>query len=238
MMGRAMATMAMGGAAMLAMPPPATAQFFLKSHDYRGEVVTSQAPGIVQPLPGATAAEGEAALIWTMRAALNVAALQCQFEPTLLTQGTYNAILGDHAGELKAAWGTLNGYFTRTHKTMKAGQAALDQFGTRTYSSFATVSAQYGFCRTAAAVGRDILFAARGGLATIAAARMQELRNSLVPYGEQQFPRHIGRDAATLPRLDVACWDKKARWRTRACGADMWPHVAEALPAEVQLAGN
>lgn len=228
MTGRTIWMAALAGAAMLAAPLPAAAQFFLKSYDYSGAAVTGANAGLAQPLPGATDAEGKAALVWTMRAALNVAALQCQFESTLLTQGTYNAILADHAEELKAAWGTLNGYFTRTSKTVKAGQTALDQFGTRTYSSFATVSSQYGFCRTAAAVGRDTLFAARGGLAAIAADRMQELRNSLVPYGEQHFPRYIGRDAATLPRLDVTCWDKKARWRARACGAEMWSRIADA----------
>ncbi len=42
-----------------------------------------------------------------MRAALNVAALQCQFEPMLTTVSNYNATLKDHEAELKGAFDTL-----------------------------------------------------------------------------------------------------------------------------------
>jgi hypothetical protein len=59
--------------------------------------VTGEEPGMTGPaLPDATAPELRAALVWNLRAALNVAALQCQFEPTLMTLGNYNAFLKDH----------------------------------------------------------------------------------------------------------------------------------------------
>lgn len=207
---------------IIASGDPAAAQFYLKHYDYADAAANNPTSGVAQSLTGATLAENNAAMVWTMRSALNVAALQCQFEPTLLTQVNYNAMLIDHEAELKDAWTTLSGYFARTNKSARAGQDALDKFGTRTYSSFATVSSQFGFCRTAGAVSRDIVFAPRGQLATIASTRMQELRNSLIPRGEQRFAYRLGFDAAALPRLDLACWDKGSRWRPQACGSNPW----------------
>ena len=208
---------------------PASAQFFMRSHDFVGGPVKGDEPGLGQVLPGATEAELRAAMAWNLRAALNVAALQCQFEPTLLSVVNYNAILTDHSAELKTAFTTLGKYFARTAKTVKAGQAALDQFGTRTYSNFVTVGAQYGFCQTAAAIGNDAVFAPRGSFGTIAMARIRELRNSLIPYGEQHFQRYLSRDVATIPRLDPMCYDKKGQWVTKKCGVPNWPPVGTGL---------
>lgn len=209
---------------------PASAQFFFQPHDMTGAIGKAGDAGISEPLPGATEAEMRAALAWSMRAGLNVAALQCQFEPTLLNVSNYNAILTDHQDELKKSFDTVSKYFNRVNKGIRAGQNALDQFGTRTYSSFTTVSAQYGFCTTAAAIGRDALFTPRGEFGTLAEARMRELRNSLVPYGEQRFPRAIGREAsATLPRIDAICWNKKAEWQAKKCGAQNWPPAGTGM---------
>lgn len=197
---------------------PVSAQFFMKSKDLAGGPVSGSDADLGQWLPGATPAEIEAALIWNMRAALNVAALQCQFEPTLLTVPTYNALLNDHRAELKTSFDTLTKYFARVNKTAKAGQTALDQFGTRTYSSFATVAAQYNFCQTAHAIGRDVLFQPRGELAGLVRERTRELRNSLVPWGEQALAYAV-RPQPLLPRLDAVCWNKKGEWNDRKCGA-------------------
>lgn len=200
---------------------PASAQFFLVEKDMKGIAVRGHETGLGQELPGATEAEQRAALVWNMRAALNVAALQCQFEPTLMTQANYNVILLNHEDELKKSYDVLTKYFARTAKTVKAGQTALDQFGTRTYSGFTTVAAQYGFCQTAASIARDAIFVPRGSFYQIAENRTRELRNSLVPTGEQRFPRGIlyTRQAGALPRLDEMCWDKKGNWVTKKCGA-------------------
>lgn len=225
---------ALGMAAAVA-ASPASAQFYYQSHDYAGESVHGDEPGIMQPLPGATPAELTAGLVWTLRSALNVAALQCQFEPTLLTVGNYNAILLDHRDELKASWDTLGKYFKRSYKTPKEGQNALDQFGTRTYSSFATVSSQFGFCRTANAIGRDALFQPRGSLAALAQARMRELRNSLKPFGEQRFVNRLTLENANVPRMDPICWNKKGEWQIKKCGAPAWPPVA-IVPAATSAA--
>lgn len=201
---------------------PASAQFYLRHYDYSGTPVTGGEPGVTQQLPGATPEELRAGLLWTMRSALNVAALQCQFEPTLLTRESYNAILLDHQGELKSAWDVLSKYFARTTKTKRDGLAALDQYGTRTYSSFSAVSSQYGFCRTAGSIARDALFAPRDGLTPIAISRMRELRNSLTPYGEQRFSRYINATPVALPRLDPICWSKKGEWVAKKCGPIAW----------------
>ena len=203
---------------------PASAQFFLRSHAFASETVQGNEAGILgQPMPGATDAELRAALVWNMRAALNVAALQCQFEPTLLTVPNYNAILKDHGAEFKGAFDTLTKYFLRLNKG-KAGQAALDQFGTRTYSSFVTVGGQLGFCQTAAAIGRDAVFQPRGQFGMLATQRIQQIRNSLAgSWGEQAVSRYITRDQPALPRLDPICWDKKGNWVEKKCGPLNWP---------------
>lgn len=204
---------------------PVSAQFFFQSREMRGQPVRGDEPGVMaSPMPGATEAELRAGLVWSLRAALNVAALQCQFEPSLNTVRNYNALLLDHREELKGAFDTLNKYYVRVAKTKAAGQTELDRFGTRTYSSFATVGAQRGFCQTANAVGRDANFAPRGLFGEFAEERMQELRNSLVPFGEQRFPYGVGnRIAAAKPRLDAVCWNKKGEWQAKKCGSPDWP---------------
>jgi hypothetical protein len=198
---------------------PASAQFFMKSHDFSGAPVRGDEAGIGLDLPDATEAELTAGLVWNLRAALNIAALQCQFEPTLLTVPQYNDMMIDHASELKTTYATLTKYFARKNKAPRAAQNALDQFGTRIYGSFSTTAAQFGFCQVASSIGRDAIFMPRGSLHLLAKQRMRELRNSLVPWGEQRFPRGIGFDRTVLlPRMDPKCW-KKNEWNAKACGA-------------------
>ena len=53
-----------------------------------------------------------------------------------------------------------------------------------------------------------------------AVARLNTLRNALVPYGEEQFRRPVRIDTrTTLPRLDAICWNKKGAWLDKKCGA-------------------
>lgn len=197
---------------------PASAQFFLKSYDFRGGTVTGLEPELGMPLPGATPAEVRAGLVWNLRAALNVAALQCDFAPMLLTVDKYNSMLKDHSAELKSAFDTLNAYFVRTAKTKAAGQSAFDRFGTRTYSAFATVQAQFGFCQTAAKIGNEVIFAPRGKMGDVAFNFMREMRNSLVPYGEQQFPRAFySRTYLFIPDFQPSCW-KRGKYNVSYCG--------------------
>jgi hypothetical protein len=226
-------------AATMAAAMPASAQFFLRSHEFGDGEVKGNEPGMVVPMPGATEAEYKAGLAWTLRSALNVAALQCQFEPTLNSVTTYNAILRDHDAEFDKDQATLQKYYARVPgagsakagKGSKAGQAGFDQFGTRTYSAFSTVSAQFGFCQTAAAIGREALFAPRGTFGDLAERRMRRLRNSLAPAGEEGFPFYLNADSTTTPRprLDLVCWNKKAEWQAKKCGAQAWPPAGAAV---------
>lgn len=211
--------LALGGATALFAAAPASAQFFMKSHDFSGVPVRGDEPGIGIQLPGASEAEIRAALVWNLRAALNVSALQCQFEPMLLALPNYNAVLKDHQAELKASYDTLTKYFLRTAATKKAGATALDQFGTRVYASYSTAAAQFGFCQTTGSIGRDAIFQPRGTLYQLAIARTRELRNSLIPYGEERFPGGIGFNRrVAIPRLDKACWSRRGDWNEKRCG--------------------
>lgn len=213
----------LAAAAGLVSAAPASAQFFMKPVDLSGERVTGIEPGITGPaLPDATPAELRAALLWNLRAALNVAALQCQFEPTLLTLNNYNAILRDHEAELKGAYVTLEKYFIRMAKNnKKAGLTDFDRFNTRVYSGFSTVSAQLTFCAAAGRIGHDALFAKPGTLGELAHDRMRELRNSLTPWDEQRW--HHGQYRPIAARLPMPpfenelCW-KKEVYDRKKCG--------------------
>jgi hypothetical protein len=188
---------------------PASAQFYWQPADTSGAVLAGYETGMGPPLPGATMVEQKAAIVWNMRSALNVAALQCGFEPTLRTLENYNAILGNHTVEMTAAFNTLTSYFKRTNKTAAAGQKALDTYGTRVYSSFSTVQSQLEFCATAGRVGRIALFTPRGSFVTMAEEHLRAVRNSLIRTGEQKFRYGIPR-LVRMPNFDNRCWKKNS----------------------------
>ena len=201
---------------LLALPltiaSPASAQFFLQPPDYRGTPLVGNEPGYFLPLPNARPEELRAALVWNLRAALNLAALQCQFQESLLTVDQYSTILSDHRVELASAYATLNAYFKRQTKTPKAGLSALDIYGTKTYSSFSAVGGFYGFCQTASHIGRAALFTPKGGLANLASHRLMELRKSLAPGWDQQLRRfRVYNYTPMLPPPAPVCTDKKGR---------------------------
>jgi hypothetical protein len=208
---------AIAGTALAAVP--ASAQFYFKSHDFSAPPIHGDEPGL-PTLPGATEDEIRANLVWNLRSALNVAALQCQFAPSLLTVENYNMTLFNHKDEFKKSFDILTKYFTRTAKGVKPGQDAMDRYGTRTYSAFTTTGAQYGFCQTAATVSSDAVYAPRGELYKVAINDMGSLRNALIPWGEERFPRRVRIDTRlTVSRLDEACWSKRGEWNARKCGA-------------------
>lgn len=209
---------AITGMAALALPllaQPAAAQFFWSPPDLSAPALTDSAAATALGLPGATAAEIRAGLVWNLRAALNVAALQCQFEPTLLAISNYNAMIAHHDAELDAAQTVLLGYFQRTVGKGKPGQTASDQYGTRIYSGYSTVQAQRGFCQAAAEVGRKAIFADRGSLHEVARAGLGSIKKSLVLMGEQYYGEPGRYYTLALPPLDKKCW-KKGRL-TDAC---------------------
>lgn len=175
---------AMVGAAgwLAVMPAAASAQLFLDNPDFRRSPIEATDSLVGIPIPGATPAEYRSHLLWNLRAGLNVAALQCQFSPYLRTVDNYNAFLAHHSIELAGAYSSLQKYFTRTHG-QREGLKLFDDYATATYNNFSTLQAQLGFCQTASGIAKEALLTPKSELHQLAAARMRELRNSLVPVG-------------------------------------------------------
>jgi hypothetical protein len=194
---------------------PAAAQIFWQAPNFAGAPITPGEAGIGVPMPGATPEEYRAALAWQLRSGLNVMALQCQFDKTLLTEVNYNTVLTNHKSELDAAYAKVTAYFKRVNKTPALAQKALDGYGTKTYSGMSTVRGQLGFCQTAANIAQVAIFLPRGGFTQLAIDRLRELRNSLLLAGEQQFRFPIPRTGGT-PVMDSRCW-KRDTYR-RECG--------------------
>ncbi|MDO6415727.1 hypothetical protein Q4F19_15155 [Sphingomonas sp. BIUV-7] len=186
---------------------PASAYLFWRSPQLKGEPVNGDEPGLLVALPGATPKEVKANLLWGLRAGLNVAALQCQFQPSLLTVSNYNALLRNHVTELASNYAILLGYFKRT--SPKAWQTGIDQFSTRTYNGFSTFHGQLEFCETASSIGREALALKRGELMSLATARMREFRNSLSPAGDMVFA--YGTNSIVMPMPSLGCVNKKGK---------------------------
>lgn len=187
---------------------PAQAYLYWSKPAFTGAPATGGEPGITLPLPGAQPKELQAALVWTMRAGLNVAALQCQFAPALRTVDSYNNMLRQHAPELQTTYATLGAYFKRV--SGKTWQNAMDDFTTKTYNSFSTLRAQLSFCETASSIAGETQERPRGHLGEIAAARMREFRNSLVPVGDQVFAMHNS-NVQFDPIVDPRCYNKRGK---------------------------
>ncbi len=126
-----------------------------------------------------TAAESEANAVWSTRAGLNIAALQCQFSPYLATVRNYNDFLRQHAEELDRARATMVAHFKRYDGAQ--AQNSFDRYTTQTYNSFSTLDAQLAFCDAAALAGRQALTVRKGSLGREAPRLRDEMRQSLVP---------------------------------------------------------
>lgn len=200
-----------GFAAAFLISPAAKAQLFIYPPDFSAPPVNGTEPGVSLPLPGATPEELSALLVWNLRAGLNVAALQCQFSPTLGTVRNYNQLLRHQSAELEHTRARLEAYFKRTEGSK--GPRVFDQFTTKTYNSFSTLYAQLGFCQTAANIGRAALGTPKGQLHQLASLRLREFRNSLFPVGDRLF----GISYAQLPvaQLTDPCRDSKGRRKKR-----------------------
>jgi hypothetical protein len=205
-------------AAGFAMPAPA--QLFFRSPNFAGAPVTGDEPTVLIPLPGATDAEKEADIVWTMRAGLNFAALQCQFAPSLRTVDNYNQFLTHHSKELMKDYKTLQTYFKRSAAKGTSAAAiavAFDRFNTHTYNSFSTVNAQIGFCQTASRIGNAALLTPKGELDVLSRNRLRELRNSLTPVGDliNTSPAWLSYNAEQVPGFAPDCFDKKGQLKKK-----------------------
>lgn len=124
-----------------------------------------------------TPAEARAHAVWNMRAALNVAALQCQYSRWLKTVPNYNDMLNNHSDELAKTVITLRGHFVRYFK--RGGATEFDRFNTRLYSSYVTLDATLNFCDVAGRIGKDVRGMLPGTLWQVAPAAMTDLRAAL-----------------------------------------------------------
>jgi hypothetical protein len=219
------ATAAAGAALVALAPAPAAAQLFFYNPDIKGGPIDPSDPMVGEPLPGATAAEQRANLLWNLRAALNVAALQCQPDshgaekkPSFMRAAdNYNGFIAHHAAELAAAYQALGKYFIRANGP--TGAALFDQYSTRTYNGFSTTSV-YGFCQIATADLKSGLRVPKGQLVPFAAAHLRELRNSLAPSADRPLvynPYLV--QVPTLPNLTDPCWNGNDELTVRCGGA-------------------
>ncbi|WP_372917162.1 hypothetical protein [Sandarakinorhabdus sp.] len=158
-------------------------------------------PGIMVPKPVVlirpTPAEAQAHAVWTLRAALNVAALQCQYSPFLRTVDNYNQMLKKHGSDLSAAQTIMMSHFTRTLK--RGGMAAFDRYNTRSYNSFSTLDAQYNFCWAAGQAGLGLRVGNVGAMTRIAEAMLPDVRAAL-----GHVPPAAGLNVPPLPPLPDA----------------------------------
>ena len=166
-------------------------------------VMIRTADGLMSPtavkLRPTTTAELQANAVWNVRAALNIAALQCQFSPFLATVRNYNDLLRQHADELDRARKTMIEHFRR-YDGAKA-QNSFDQYTSRTYNSYSTLDAQIAFCDKAAIVGREALTVKKGALGSVAIRLSDEVRASLVPIAALSLlkPFEISPEALPTP---------------------------------------
>jgi hypothetical protein len=121
-----------------------------------------------------TATETKAEALWKMRAALNVAALQCQYNPSLKVVDNYNQFVKRHNSELESARTTMEGSYRRRFGKAWAGQ--FDRYNTRTYNSFSATGVQVAYCNKMGEVGTKSLALEPGTLMAYAEATVPEIR--------------------------------------------------------------
>lgn len=164
---------------------------------------TPAVPGLMTPkevkLRPTTPVEAEANAVWSTRAALNIAALQCQFSPYLATVRNYNDFLRQHADELDRARATLVAHFKRYDGTQ--AQNSFDRYTTQTYNSYSTLDAQYSFCEAAGIAGRTALTVRKGEFGRRAGALRDGMRLSLIPVPTLSLLQSVTIDPEVLPPL-------------------------------------
>jgi hypothetical protein len=151
-------------------------------------------------LKSPTPAEQQANAVWSVRAGLNVAALQCQFSKYLRTAQNYNAFFKHHADELNDAQTVLKAHFQRTGGAR--GATLFDQFNTKLYNSYSTLDAQYQFCDAAGRVGREVLAVPKGGLGKLAVQIYPEMRAALSQQPLSTGLRYTTMEPLALPPIE------------------------------------
>jgi hypothetical protein len=118
-------------------------------------------------------------LVWHLRSAWNVAALNClspEYEPIL--QG-YRGFLTKNARSLKAVNDRIEADYAKKHKTKRAAIVARDGLVTQVYNFFALPAARSGFCRASLDMANRALAAPATDPLTFARTNFDGL---LVPF--------------------------------------------------------
>ncbi|KQN24791.1 hypothetical protein ASE86_00365 [Sphingomonas sp. Leaf33] len=128
---------------------------------------------------------GDAAMLWHLRAALNVAALRCNDQALI---DAYNGFVRTHAKALaKAHDGTMAG---------SGGQAAFDGRMTKLYNYFALPPVQDAFCAAATTIATEAT--------TTPLGEVQRLATLGLPVLDAPFTNFFARYASY--RADLAAW--------------------------------
>jgi hypothetical protein len=151
---------------------------------------------ILRPM---TAAEAEANAIWSTRAGLNIAALQCQYSPFLATVRNWNDFLRQHSEELEVAVATMTAHFKRYDGTR--AQNSFDHYTTQTYNSYSTLDAQFTFCEEAGRAGRVALTLPKATLGGRAGSLRDQMRAALIPVSPLALLKAVPLVPETLPEL-------------------------------------
>jgi hypothetical protein len=123
--------------------------------------------------------------LWRLRAALNVAALQCQYDAALNTVANFNQLIKLHRSELEGARATMESRFRRIYG--RGGVSAFDKYNTKTWNGFSTVTAQRPFCGKSSEVGTEALVTPVGSLTVLANNRLSEIE-AVFPKPEMAKP--------------------------------------------------
>jgi len=163
-------------------------------------------------------------LVWHLRSAWNVAALNClapEYEPIL---DGYRAFLTNHAKPLKAVYDRIEREYAKRHKTKRAAIVERDGLVTKVYNFFALPAARAGFCRAALDMSNRALAAPPADPLTFARANFDGL---LVPF-ETFFDEYEAYQRAS------AEWD--AKWGAQY-GASQpgWVAVQQARASGVPV---
>ena len=138
-------------------------------------------------------------LVWHLRSAWNVAALNClapEYEPIL---EAYRGFLTKNARSLKATNDRIEAEYAKKHKTKRAANVARDGTVTQVYNFFALPAARSGFCRAALDMSNRALASPPTDPLAFARANFDGL---LVPF-ETFF------DDYEVYQRDSAEWDAK-----------------------------
>ncbi len=123
--------------------------------------------------PALSVEEKLAESVWKLRAALNVAALQCQFDPNLKTVANYNEVNKLHKTEIEKSRGIMEARYRRLYG--RGGLGAFDRYNTKLWNGFSSVNQQVPFCNKTSEVGKEVLALQEGGLAVVANNRVPEI---------------------------------------------------------------